>query len=58
MSQINHVLLILCYILSPNEYETTTKITWNYFKGKYDRRKEKPRIQIKKVKQEMISFKK
>ena len=44
MSQIHHVLLILCYILSPNEYETTTKMTWNYFKGKYDRRKEKPRI--------------
>ena len=44
MSKMHPALLILLFIFSPNEYETMTKITYNSFKDKYDRRKDKPRI--------------
>ena len=43
MSKIHNELLTLCFSLLLN-MKTTSKITYNYFKGKYDRTKDKPRI--------------
>ena len=36
--------VFMLFILSPNEYEVKKKITYNYFKDKYERRNDKPRI--------------